>query len=308
VERIIVAKAFQRVKLLDEAVDVVLVNDTVKKRYINLANMVNRIFKAILPDSKANEFVPLCALFRAIQWKIDALQPEVDVSGVIKKVEELLDDSIAAKGYVIVEPVDAHGKKKLVDLSRIDFKALKKQFVTERKRVEIEKLRGAINSALEKMVRLNKTRIDYLEKFQKMIDEYNQGAANLEEFFERLMTFVQELQEEEKRGVSEGLSEEELAVFDLITKPDMKLAKNDERQVKKVARELLETLKREKLVLDWRKTQATRAAVRVLVKDKLDELPMVFTKDIYSQKCDVIYQHIFESYYGESRSIYAAAM
>ena len=72
-------------------------------------------------------------------------------------------------------------------------------------------------------------------------------------------------------------------------------------------RELLETLKREKLVLDWQKTQATRAAVRVAVEDKLDELPVVFTREIYTQKCDAIYQHIFESYYGEGRSVYATA-
>jgi len=174
--------------------------------------------------------------------------------------------------------------------------------------MEIEKLRGAINSALEKMVRLNKTRVDYLEKFQRMIDEYNQGAANLDEFFERLMRFVRDLQEEEKRGVSKGLSEEELAIFDLITKPDMKLKKAEERQVKKVARELLETLKREKLVLDWRKTQARRAGVMVAVMDKLNELPEVFTRDIFTQKCTAVYQHVFESYYGEGRSVYATAV
>jgi type I restriction enzyme R subunit len=88
----------------------------------------------------------------------------------------------------------------------------------------------------------------------------------------------------------------------------MKLAKREEVQVKKVARELLEMLKREKLVLDWRKTQSTRAAVRVTVEDKLDELPRVFTREIYAQKWNAVYQHIFESYYGEGRSVYAAAM
>jgi type I restriction enzyme, R subunit len=307
VEPIIAAKGFERVKLLDEAVDAVLVNDTTKKRFINLSNTVNRIYKAILPDPEANEFVPVCALFRAIQWKIDALQPEADVSKIMEEVEDLLDENITAKGYVIREPVVPYGKKKVVDLSEIDFKALKKEFAKERRRMEIEKLRGAINSALEKMVRLNKTRVDYLEKFQQMIDEYNQGAANLEEFFERLLRFVNELREEEKRGVSEGLSEEELAVFDLITKPEMKLTKKEEGQVKSIARELLETLKREKLVLDWRKTQAARAAVRVAVEDKLDELPELFTREIYTQKCNAVYQHIFESYYGEGRSVYAAA-
>ncbi len=306
VEPIIAAKGFERVKLLDQAVDRVLVNDNTKKRFINLSNTVNRIYKAILPDPEANEFVSVCALFRAIQLKIEALQAEADISLVMEKVEDLLDESITAKGYVIRDQAVPYGEKKLVDLSRIDFKALKKEFAKERRRIEIEKLRGAINSALEKMVRLNKTRVDFLEKFQRMIEEYNQGAVNLEEFFERLLKFVNELQEEEKRGVSEGLSEEELAVFDLITKPDMKLTKKEEGQVKKVARELLETLKREKLVLDWRKTQATRAAVRVTVEDKLDELPQVFTREIYTQKCNAVYQHIFESYYGEGRSVYAS--
>lgn len=305
VEPIIAAKGFERVKLLDEAVGAVLVNDTTKKRFINLSNTVNRIFKAILPDPEANEFVPVCALFRVIQLKIEALQPEADVSRIMGEVEDLLDENITAKGYVILGSSTPDGKKKLIDLSEIDFKALKKEFAKERRRIEIEKLRGAINSALDKMVRLNKTRVDYLEKFQQMIDEYNQGAANLEEFFERLLKFVNELQQEEKRGISEGLSEEELAVFDLITKPEMKLIKKEEGQVKSIARELLETLKREKLVLDWRKTQATRAAVRVAVEDKLDELPRVFTREIYTQKCNAVYQHIFESYYGEGRSVYA---
>lgn len=140
-----------------------------------------------------------------------------------------------------------------------------------------------------------------------MIDEYNRGAANVEEFFDQLLKFVKTLQAEEKRCVSEGLSEEELAVFDLITKPDMILTSKEEAQVKKIARELLDVLKREKLVLDWRKTQSRRAAVRVAVEDKLDELPPLFTKDIYRKKCDVVYQHLFENYYGEGLSVYAMA-
>ncbi len=91
---------------------------------------------------------PVCSLFRAIQWKIEALQPEADVSEVMEKVEDLLDESITAKGYIIREPVTPYGKKKLVDLTEIDFKALKKEFSKERKRMEIEKLRGALNCDL----------------------------------------------------------------------------------------------------------------------------------------------------------------
>jgi hypothetical protein len=52
------------------------------------------------------------------------------------------------------------------------------------------------------------------------------------------------------------------------------------------AEELLTILKRERVVLDWRKEQATRAAVRVAVEETLDRLPNSFTRQLYAQKCD----------------------
>jgi len=306
-EGIIKARAFERVKLLDQAVDQVLASDDIKRRFINLTGIVNRIYKAILPDPLANYFTPICALFRAMQLKIDSLQPEADISGIMKKVEELLDQSIAAKGYVIREPVGPYKKLHVVDLSKIDFEKLRRIFTKERKRIEAEKLRGILNAALTRMVRLNKTRTDYLERFQRMIDDYNAGAMNIEEFFKKLLEFARELKDEEARSMRENLSEEELAVFDLIIKPDMKLTRKDEILVKKVAKDLLEALKAEKLVLDWRKQQATRAAVRVAIEEKMEGLPEVFTREIFQRKCDVVYQHIFESYYGQGRSTYATA-
>jgi len=144
-----------------------------------------------------------------------------------------------------------------------------------------------------------------LERFQQMIDEYNAGSMNVDEFFRQLTEFAKELNQEEKRGVAERLSEEELAVFDLLTKPDMELTSKDRKQVKKVAGELLETLKKEKLVLDWRKRQQSRAAVLLSIEYTLDGLPPTYSQDMYREKCDLVYRHIFDSYYGEGRSIYA---
>lgn len=96
-----------------------------------------------------------------------------------------------------------------------------------------------------------------------------------------------------------------MAIFDLLTKPEIKLTSTEEREVKKVAKQLLETLKREKLVLDWRKRQATRAAVRFTVETVLDELPRIYTPELYQQKCEVVYQHVFDSYSGQGKSLYA---
>jgi len=87
----------------------------------------------------------------------------------------------------------------------------------------------------------------------------------------------------------------------------MALSKKEEREVKKVARELLEALKRERLVLDWRKRQQSRAAVRLSVEQILDRLPRSYTPEVYRRKCDVVYQHVYDSYFGQDRSIYAPA-
>ncbi len=99
-----------------------------------------------------------------------------------------------------------------------------------------------------------------------MIAVYNAGSQNVQLFFEELLAFAKDLGEEEKRAISEGLSEQELAVFDLLTKPEPKLNKKEEQEVKTVAKERLETLKREALVLDWRKKQQARASVWVTVE------------------------------------------
>lgn len=96
-------------------------------------------------------------------------------------------------------------------------------------------------------------------------------------------------------------------MFDILTKPQMSLTDQEKDEIKKIARNLLDTLKREKLVLDWRKRQQARAAVRVAVEEKLDELPAAYNEDIYWAKVDSIYQHIYDSYYGHGKGIYAEA-
>lgn len=65
-----------------------------------------------------------------------------------------------------------------------------------------QKLRSNIAVKLAQMVRVNRTRLDFLEEFQKMIKEYNSGAANIETFFARLMAFTQKLSGEERRGIA----------------------------------------------------------------------------------------------------------
>ncbi len=142
--------------------------------------------------------------------------------------------------------------------------------------------------------------------FLRYADEYNAGSANVETWFAKLMAFMMRLKEEEKRGIAEQLSEEELVIFDLLTKPAITLSKQETAEVKRVARSLLEKLTREKLVLDWRKQQTTRAMVLVTIQDILNQLPRAYSKGLYEQKCEAVYQHFYEAYVGQGKSVYAA--
>ena len=128
----------------------------------------------------------------------------------------------------------------------------------------------------------------------------------METFFANLIAFAQGLDAEEQRGIAENLNEEELALFDLLTRPTITLTKAEEREVKRVAQELLQTLKAERLVLDWRKQQQARAAVKLAIENALDRgLPPIYTPELFQQKCEAVYLHVYDSYQDARRSVYA---
>jgi type I site-specific restriction-modification system R (restriction) subunit len=148
--------------------------------------------------------------------------------------------------------------------------------------------------------------MDLAEKFQALIDDYNAGSQNIEAFFAELKKFAQDLTVEEQRGIAEGLTEEELALFDILTKPEPVLTKAEEVEVKKVCRELLATLKREKLVLDWREKQQAKAGVMQTMKLMLrpPNLPASFTREVRAEKMARTFAHVFDHYPGSGPGQY----
>jgi type I restriction enzyme R subunit len=302
-QAIITADALLRVKLFGNAVDILVAKEESKKQYLSLAYNIGRLYKAILPDPLAAQVKPECVLFEMIARTINSKIIPADISEVMGKVEDLLDRSVAAEAYVI-RPSKTKDET-LIDLSQLDIEKLKAQFEKNRKHITAENLKTAIESKLQNMVQLNKTRMDFYQQFQQMIEEYNAGSLNIDEFFKRLVDFAQGLKLEDKRSIAENLTEEELAIFDLLTKPEMKLSNKETQDVKRVARELLTTLKQEKLSLDWRKKQQARAAVQVAIRDIMEGLPACYTKEIFERKRAVVYEHVYESYYGPGQSIYA---
>jgi type I restriction enzyme R subunit len=202
-------------------------------------------------------------------------------------------ESVAADGFEIRSSQDGRA---IVDLAKIDFDALAKRFKqSNKKKVDLERLEAAIRAQLDKMVRINKTRADYLAKFEELIESYNAGSRTIEQLFQELLAFSRSLTDEQQRHVREQLTEDELTVFDILTRPGPDLTTEEQNEVKKVARQLLQRLKT-LLVLNWRQKAQGRAQVRLAIEDVLDDgLPNKYSPDLYKQKCSVLFEHVFEN-------------
>jgi type I restriction enzyme R subunit len=296
-------KGFELVAAGKQTVEMLMVDDDEKIAFLSRAALVDRIYKAILPDKRANEFARVRAVVKFLADGIAAYTERSDVSGVLGRVEQLLDESVAAHEYLIPDSE----AEALFDLGAVDWEGLDEAFKQGRPRTAAQRLRSLLSARIAALVRLNPMRVDLVERFEKLVADYNAGSINTETFFQQLLDFSNTLTEEDARSLSEGLTEEQLAIFDLLMRPAPQLSEAEKTQVKKVAEELLAVLRRDKIVLDWRKEQTTRAAVRVAVEETLDRLPEKFTRQLYAQKCDAVYQHVFDSYWDDGHSVYDRA-
>ncbi len=293
-----------RLQLLDDAVNALISPDPLRREFLGHERLVSTLYGAVKPDPAALEFASrvacLVSIADAIQTKLNP--NPTDITAVIDRVSDVLDASITGVGMpATVSP--------LIDLSKIDFEALRSRFKNSRHRnTDLEILKAAIRAQLEKLIRLNKTRADFQAKFEELIESYNAGSRNIEELFNDLVALSQVLTEEQQRHIRENMTEEELVVFDILTRPAPKLSAEERAEVKKVARELLSRIK-ELLVLNWRQKSAARSQLKLAIEDTLDGgLPRVYSRDLYQQKCCAVFEHVYESYPERDMGVYAEAV
>ncbi|MDR0353788.1 MAG: DUF3387 domain-containing protein, partial [Opitutaceae bacterium] len=294
------AGSLERLDKMDAAVNALISPDALRGEFLAHQRFANLLYKAVKPDPSAVEFSSrmacLTAIAEAMQTKLNP--NPVDISAVMEGIQGVLDDSISG----VAMPAKPWAA---LDLSKIDFEALAKQFKKSKtKNTDLEILKAAVRAQLEKLVRLNRTRTDYLEKFEELIESYNNGSRNVEDLYAQLLALSRALNDEQQRHVRENLSEEELVIFDLLTRPAPELTAEERNEVKKVARELLVKLQG-LLVLNWKEKAASRSQLQLAIEDALDNgLPRAYTKELYRQKCTVLFEHVYENYNGEGRGAY----
>ena len=293
--------SMERLQRIHDGMNALISPDPQRSAFFGHERLVSTLYRAVKPDPAALEFAArvagLSTLAETIRAKLNPNPP--DITEVMGQIAGLLDASII--GHDIREQGPAP-----LDLSKINFEALAQRFKqSKQKNTDIEVLKAAIRAKLEKMIQLNRTRADFAEKFEALIESYNAGSRSIEELFEELVKLSNSLSVEEARHVREHMSEEELVIFDILTRPAPELSPDERAEVKKVARDLLSKLKG-LLVLNWRQKLTARSQLKLLIEDTLDTgLPRAYTPQIYEQKCAAVFEHVYESYPERDVGVYA---
>ena len=290
-----------RLAAIENAIEALIGPDAVRRDFFGHEKYVLTLYRAVKPDPAVIEFsvrvAGIATLASAIRVKLNPNPP--NIATILKQIGELLDESIT--GLTIRD-----GGPPAIDLSKINFEELSQRFKESRhKNTDLAVLRAAIAARLERLIRLNRTRTDFSVKFEELIESYNNGSRNIEQLFEELLNLSNSLDEEEARHVREHLSEEELVIFDILTRPSPALTTTERDEVKKVAKDLLLRLKN-LLVLNWRQKASARSTVKLAIEDMLDTgLPEPYGSELYKQKCAAVFEHMYEGYPERDRGVYA---
>lgn len=294
---------FKNIIQFQDFADILVSQDDWRKAFVVYDNTIAGLYEASKPEIFQQPPRPIVAIIQYLRGVIDSLVGQADIDAVSLRISELLDESM------VVDQADqfnvrehnaqyqiAH-KGKVWDLSKTNFEKLREEFKdVQHKSIEIAEMRAFIEEKLRQMMEQNYTRVDFAQRLQGIVDKYNAGAALTEDYFDELSKFAEAMREEDERHTREGLSEEELELYDTLKKD--KLTKAEEQKVKLAAKHLIVRLLEEHpkvLVQDWWKDGQTLRKVKTAVEEVLNEdLPKTYDRVIFKEKSDNVFNLIVD--------------
>jgi type I restriction enzyme, R subunit len=294
--RLIGAKGFSRIQALRDGVDALLTSDEAKRRYEIMARQIFMRFKTLLMEPSVFQYAERHDNIEAIYKKLEEKRDLADVTDVLKELHTIVNEAIRTQAAGV-----DHAEGLMVDLSQIDFAKLRDEFASKvkRKHAALQDIRDVVEKKLQQMMAFNPLRMDYYKRYQEIIADYNRekDRVTVEKTFAELAELATNLDAEQKRSVQEGLSEPELALFDLLFREN--ITKSDQERLKQASRSLLASL-RESLrpMPNWTKNTSTQAEVKVLILDKLwQSLPRPPYSD---QDTETLADKIYDYIWGQS--------
>ncbi|MFZ5480608.1 MAG: type I restriction endonuclease subunit R [Myxococcota bacterium] len=305
IARLIAARGFERLRLLDgdvegSAVNAVCRDARSRAQFEVLAREVFRRRRALLDHPELIEPVRDEAdAIDAIYKQLQENRESADISAVLREIQGVVSASIAHAERRRVPGADSG---KLYDISTIDFEKLKREFAkSPRKQAQLLTLADAVQKQIDRMIHENPTRGEWTKRFEEILAAYNRETdrVTIEKTFEELVKFVGGLADEDQRHVREGLEPDQLAVFDLIVRTKGELDARSRERVKLAAASVLDAVKAEIARIDrWREKEDTRDRVRGIIRDRLWDaaqgLPEAFDGDAIEAAAEAVFQHVFE--------------
>ena len=292
------ADPLNQIELYRKAYNRILEKDEWKDRFKVLTNLLDNLYQASKPEifekGWSNEkFAPIIYLVGLFYNQID----DEKLARAKAKMAEVLDRSVVSDNAEDASQYTIH-QGKVIDLSKLDVESIRKAIdATPYKALEIEDLRAYIEKALEQMINKNCTRIQFSERYKGIIDRYNAGGSENEDYYEKLLELIELLKREQSRATEMDLEEEELEIYDLLVK-DRKLTKAEEQKVKLAAKNLYKKLLEEKdkvMVVDWYKDEQPKQKVLGLIQVSLNnDLPESYDREVFCTKTNLLMNHFMD--------------
>lgn len=295
-----------RLEMLRKAYDRLLMKDEWKERFRVMGNLLMNLYDAAKPEIieqgwSNKEFAPLSYLNGLLCNQID----DEKLRKAKARMAETLDQSVTAypTGDMTgegIRPEVEYGihQGRVIDLSKIDIEALRKELSsTPYKALEIDNLRLFIERTLEQLINKNCTRVKFSERYKNIINRYNAGGTENEDYYEKLLQLIEELRQEQSRSTDVGLKEEELEIFDML-RSGRKLTKTEEQKVILASKNLYQKLQENKervMVVDWYKDEQPRLKVLTLIQTSLNnDLPMSYDPEVFKAKANLLLNHLVD--------------
>ena len=295
-KNLIEADNFFKLFLLKEAANAMCETAEIRKTYCTYATTLLKLWKYLdredITPAMRQQKEAINAIYKELQKK----RKHADITDLSVAINEIVNEHLQIDATMVAEP----GTSRRFDISGIDFDLLRREFAkSKEKNLILKDIQDLLQERIAQMLAQNPGRINFYEKYQEIIREYNeeQNRVNIEQTFEELMQLSTQLTEEEKRYVREGFeNDEQLSMYDVLIKDN--LSKEDIKKLKKVAVDLLakikDLIKTMNNPFDKRETKAT---IIIAIRDTLwSELPESYSDESINFYKDAVYNYVSQRY------------
>ncbi len=257
--------ASKRLTVIKEAMEHILSQEDGKPRFMQAVTELSKAFALSVPHERAVAIRDDVGFFQTVR---SALSKNTTEGG---KGPDILDSAvrqIVSKAIASDEVIDIFGS---AGLKKPDISILSDEFLEEvrhmpQRNLALEVLKKLLNDVIKARSKKNLVQSrSFAEMLEQTIRKYQNRTIEAARVISELIDLAKEMREAHKRGENLNLTEDELAFYDALETNDSAVKVLGDETLRTIARELVETLKRN-VTIDWTVKESVKAKLRSLVK------------------------------------------